>query len=108
MRKPSIAMLSTVKPNQNDGAILGVNIWLQLGWASPREVTKNLVVSVAFSIGHGVIQPFWWLMSTHTGSPKPLKNINLPKDRKLDESQSYGKRIPLCSILHLNFLATTP
>ena len=50
-------MLSTVKPNQNDGAILGVNIWLQLGWASPCEVTKNLVVSVAFSIGHGVIWP---------------------------------------------------
>jgi hypothetical protein len=74
MQVPLIAMLSTIKPDQNDGAILGVNIWLQLGWASPCEVTKNLVVSVAFSIGHGVIQPFRWLMSTqNTGSPKPPK-----------------------------------
>ena len=78
-------MLSTVKPNQNDGAILGVNIWLQLGWASPCEVTKNLVVSVAFSIGHGVIQSFQWLMSTHTGLPKPPKH-KLAQKSKLDES----------------------
>jgi hypothetical protein len=81
MQVPLIAMLSTIKPDQNDGAILGVNIWLQLGWASPCEVTKNLVVSVAFSIGHGVLQSFRWLMSTHTGSPKPPKNINLPKNQ---------------------------
>ena len=65
--------------SQNDGAILGVNIWLQLGWRPPCEVSKNLVVSVAFSIGHGVIQPFWWLMSTHTGSPKPPKTETYPK-----------------------------
>jgi hypothetical protein len=94
-----MAMLSTIEPDQNGGAILGVNIWLQLGWRPPCEVTKNLVVSVAFSIGHGVIQPFRWLMSTHTGSPKPPKNINLPKNRKLDESRSYARRISLCSVL---------
>ena len=52
------AMISITKFNRKDGFILGVNIWLQLGWASPCEVTKNLVVSVAFSIGHGVIEPF--------------------------------------------------
>jgi hypothetical protein len=55
LRKLSIAMLSTIKPDENDGAILGDNIWLQLGWRPPCEVSKNLVVSVAFSIGHGVI-----------------------------------------------------
>jgi hypothetical protein len=42
---------------QNDGAILRDNIWLQLGWRPPSEVSKNLVVPVAFSIGHGVIKP---------------------------------------------------
>ena len=57
-------MLSTIKPDQNDGAILGVNIWLQMGWVSPCEVTKNLVVSVAFSIGHGVLQSF--VVNEHT------------------------------------------
>jgi hypothetical protein len=35
--------------------ILVANIWLQLGWIPPCEVSKNLVVPVAFSIGHGVI-----------------------------------------------------
>jgi len=48
-------------------------IWLQLGWASPCEVTKNLVDLVPLVLGHGVIQPFQWLMSTCTGSPKPPK-----------------------------------
>jgi hypothetical protein len=27
MQVPLIAMLSTIKPDQNDGAILGVNTW---------------------------------------------------------------------------------
>ena len=35
-------MLSSKKCNDSDGFILGANIWLQLGWASPYEVTKNL------------------------------------------------------------------
>jgi hypothetical protein len=50
-------MLSTTKLDQKDGFILGDNIWLQLGWRPPCEVSKNLVVPVAFSIGHGVIKP---------------------------------------------------
>ena len=35
--------------------------------------------TVASTIGHGVIQPFQWLMSTHTGSPKPPKTETYPK-----------------------------
>ena len=42
LRKLPIAMLSTTKCDQRDGFILGSNIWLQPGWASPCEVTKNL------------------------------------------------------------------
>ena len=42
LRKLPIAMLSIRKCDQRDGFILGANIWLQLGWASPYEVTKNL------------------------------------------------------------------
>jgi hypothetical protein len=63
-------MLSTTKCNHGDGFILGANIWLQLGWASPCEVTKNLArlsslydkikkkseKKFAGTIGHGVIQ----------------------------------------------------
>ena len=41
MRKLPIAMLSATKMDQKDGFILGANIWLQLGWACPCEVTKN-------------------------------------------------------------------
>jgi len=33
------------------GVILGVNIWLQLGWRPPCEVSKNLVVPVALCVG---------------------------------------------------------
>jgi hypothetical protein len=38
-------------PSKNAGAFLRVNIWLQLGWISPCEVSKNLVDLVPFSIG---------------------------------------------------------
>jgi hypothetical protein len=35
MQVPLIAMLSTIKPDQNDGAILGVNrLWLIDDWSS--------------------------------------------------------------------------
>jgi hypothetical protein len=74
-----IARISSTKFNRKDGFTLGVNIWLQLGWASPCEVTKNLVDLVPLVLGHGVIQPFQWLMSTHTGSPKPPKTETYPK-----------------------------
>jgi len=47
-----------IKTLSKDLFILIANNWLQLGWRPPCEVSKNLVISVAFSIGHGVI----WLM----------------------------------------------
>jgi hypothetical protein len=45
------------KTLKNTSAFFIANIWLQLGWRPPCEVSKNLVVPVAFSIGHGVIWP---------------------------------------------------
>jgi hypothetical protein len=58
---------------------LSANIWLQLGWIPPCEVSKNLADLVPLVLGHGVIHPFWWLMSTHMGSPKPPKTETYPK-----------------------------
>jgi hypothetical protein len=37
--------------HQNIGSYLIANIWLQLGWRPPCEVSNNLVVPVAFSVG---------------------------------------------------------
>ena len=60
-----IARISSTKFNRKNGFTLGVNIWLQLGWASPGEVTKNLarlsslitnLKIVTSTIGHGVIR----------------------------------------------------
>jgi hypothetical protein len=66
-------------PSKMSVRFLSANIWLQLGWIPPCEVSKNLADLVPLVLGHGVIQPFRWLMSTHTGSPKPPKTKTYPK-----------------------------
>jgi hypothetical protein len=50
---------------KNSSAFFIVNIWLQLGWRPPCEVSKNLADLVPLVLGHGVIHPFQWLMSTY-------------------------------------------
>jgi hypothetical protein len=37
--------------HQNTSAFFIANNWLQLGWRPPCEVSKNLVVPVAFTLG---------------------------------------------------------
>ena len=44
-------LIFSPKDNQIDGAYSGDNIWLQLGWRPPCEVSKNLVVPVALCVG---------------------------------------------------------
>jgi hypothetical protein len=45
------------KTLKNTSAFFIANIWPQLGWRPPCEVSKDLIVPVAFSIGLGVIWP---------------------------------------------------
>jgi len=61
MAKSLKKMIKQIKSDrtthQNAGAFFIANIWLQLGWRPPYEVSKNLVDLVPLVLGHGVIQP---------------------------------------------------
>jgi hypothetical protein len=52
-------------PCKNVGAFLSANMWLQLGWIPPCEVSKNLVYLVPFSVGKWIHSSFL-VVNEHT------------------------------------------